>query len=821
MRIKSINLSGFGRFQNFQQELDQNLTVVGGKNEAGKTTMINAIAAILFGFTGPRRDLHRRYTPWKDPKTFRASLMLETEDGAEYLVGRDFANGRTEVFRSEGIRMEIQDEKRLQELVQSEIGITNPNLFEHTFLIRENEVSLFEQDPRSRGGLSELIGRRMAGSGNVASIGEACRILEEQLRALTEGEETFPGGLQELRDQIETSRAQLNQEREKYFRSIQLEMELEKIEQEIQQLQSKIDPLKAALEQEASDNRAEAALEDVRQRIGRLSAEYDRLTKLKEEEEAQRSNGVTETPHLSDDDFQKLETAMNRLSAIEMEEKYRTEMFRDTQDSSSILEKEAQMLRDKLKLLGEWRSDPEMQAQISSLMIKANESQRSLQDLAKRVASSEVGLHFVGRLSILLGILFIVSGAGSAVGWIYKLVPLIAIYGIAGFGGASFLATLVSLLSRGHRKRTVARDKDELAIKENEYHLVQEELSKLLHGKSIDDYRRENELYRLYQNDLWHLENTLKQQQQVGAGSEENKVNRDESAELFYQIREILASFGEIPRSEWREILERERRLRILSEELEKAPVPAESWRESDLVALAQEIAMLREEESKYQQDLAENPVIKVNRGEISSLEAELHKILLDKAGKEAEYNLIPRDEAKDTWEIANTVAERELLLKNLTMEEEALRLAISLLKTAGEESADKMGPELERAAGEYLAIMTNGRYTRVMLDVTENDLAVKVMAPETGDWISPNMLSAGALDQVYLAFRIALAQVITKGARFPLFLDDPFQHFDRERLEGAVTLLKKIAENHQVIWWTKDLETAAALTGVEPVVLV
>lgn len=54
MRIERIELDGFGRFADRRWELGEGLTVLLGENEAGKTTLLNAIRALLFGFESTR-----------------------------------------------------------------------------------------------------------------------------------------------------------------------------------------------------------------------------------------------------------------------------------------------------------------------------------------------------------------------------------------------------------------------------------------------------------------------------------------------------------------------------------------------------------------------------------------------------------------------------------------------------------------------------------------------------------------------------------------------------------------------------------------------
>ena len=54
MRFERVELDGFGRFHQESWPLDEGLTVVVGANEAGKTTFLNAIRALLFGFEATR-----------------------------------------------------------------------------------------------------------------------------------------------------------------------------------------------------------------------------------------------------------------------------------------------------------------------------------------------------------------------------------------------------------------------------------------------------------------------------------------------------------------------------------------------------------------------------------------------------------------------------------------------------------------------------------------------------------------------------------------------------------------------------------------------
>jgi DNA repair exonuclease SbcCD ATPase subunit len=107
----------------------------------------------------------------------------------------------------------------------------------------------------------------------------------------------------------------------------------------------------------------------------------------------------------------------------------------------------------------------------------------------------------------------------------------------------------------------------------------------------------------------------------------------------------------------------------------------------------------------------------------------------------------------------------------------------------------------LERRMVDDLERVTAGRYRRVQVD--DENLGIKVWAPELDDWVDVSALSQGTLDIVYLAARIGLVRLVTGDRRPPLVLDDPFVTLDDDRAERALALLKEISRDFQVIYLT------------------
>ena len=101
MRLRHIGIDGFGCLHNLETEFAPGLNVIYGLNEAGKSTLQQAICAMLYGFFDSERGKpeekrrHERFRPWTDGAVsppYRGALEYEMENGDTFEVRRDFAS---------------------------------------------------------------------------------------------------------------------------------------------------------------------------------------------------------------------------------------------------------------------------------------------------------------------------------------------------------------------------------------------------------------------------------------------------------------------------------------------------------------------------------------------------------------------------------------------------------------------------------------------------------------------------------------------------------------------------------------------------------
>ena len=133
--------------------------------------------------------------------------------------------------------------------------------------------------------------------------------------------------------------------------------------------------------------------------------------------------------------------------------------------------------------------------------------------------------------------------------------------------------------------------------------------------------------------------------------------------------------------------------------------------------------------------------------------------------------------------------------LRILRRRQQALALAAETLEKTAAEMGDQTAGILNRRVSEIFAAFTDGAYQSLRMD-GERHLSV---------WdgvrnIPAERLSRGTVEQIYLAVRLAAADILLEEP-VPLILDDVFAFYDDKRLESALKWLS--SQEKQVIIFT------------------
>lgn len=140
-------------------------------------------------------------------------------------------------------------------------------------------------------------------------------------------------------------------------------------------------------------------------------------------------------------------------------------------------------------------------------------------------------------------------------------------------------------------------------------------------------------------------------------------------------------------------------------------------------------------------------------------------------------YNMIEKIEAV---QLPNE--EERRLETNL----KAVELAASQITRLAKAFYEDIQDELNAAVSGWVSGMTAGRYDRVTV-IEEGKLQIHF----DGMDLPPEALSRGTLEQIYLALRLAVGEIVTREEALPVFLDEVFSMYDDKRLEQALQALE------------------------------
>ena len=105
MKIKKIKINSYGKLKNKEIDLKNNINIIYGKNESGKSTLLKFILNIFYGTSKNKKgkDISdfEKYKPW-DSEEFSGKLLYELDDKNNYEIFREFNKKNPIIFNENG-----------------------------------------------------------------------------------------------------------------------------------------------------------------------------------------------------------------------------------------------------------------------------------------------------------------------------------------------------------------------------------------------------------------------------------------------------------------------------------------------------------------------------------------------------------------------------------------------------------------------------------------------------------------------------------------------------------------------------------------------
>ncbi len=193
MKIEWIDLGRFGRLTDRKIQFSPGLNVISGPNEAGKSTLLEAIIALLFGFSEDGNSrihnrLKERFSPWQGGP-YRGALHVCLNNGEQYQIVRHFAEERTTIYRYPGAtdvtRNYALGHHGWVDFADQHLGLSR-SVFRASAWINQGDLHLGKDHVDA---LKSKLERLTGSAGTETSAQEALQRLGEWLRA-----KVNPGG---------------------------------------------------------------------------------------------------------------------------------------------------------------------------------------------------------------------------------------------------------------------------------------------------------------------------------------------------------------------------------------------------------------------------------------------------------------------------------------------------------------------------------------------------------------------------------------------------------------------------------------------------
>ena len=176
-------------------------------------------------------------------------------------------------------------------------------------------------------------------------------------------------------------------------------------------------------------------------------------------------------------------------------------------------------------------------------------------------------------------------------------------------------------------------------------------------------------------------------------------------------------------------------------------------------------------------------------------------------------------EDSSDLASLAQSTADAEADLRAVADQWLTLQLAHDVVERARDRFVEEHQPGVFERAAEQIATATSGAWASVRMPDGEKAGARSEIVARDGARTPFAELSEGTVGLVYLCLRAGLVDEMHDdgGPELPVLMDDVLTHLDPERRAGAAAVIADLATRHQVLYFTCHPEQVQALRDADP----
>lgn len=873
MWIKKLDIKGFGKIYDRAFEFSEGFNIIYGSNEAGKSTVQTFIRATLYGLKGGRASREailsplKKFKPWRG-NDYSGSMEYALDNGDVYMVGRNFSSGTVRVFdklfNDITDSFDVAKDKSIA-FAEKHLGISE-SCFDRTAFIRQMESRFDEEGNKEL--LDRLANICQTGFEDV-SFNRAQEALKEALKNYVGTEKTTTRPMDKAVSRLEELRARRENLIESRNSLLNFESLLNNVVSQSEELKSRKQLFLAILQYADKKSELEREekkytdLEDLFREMKSCEKELEIVRERNREYSLVREHYKLFAGYENEEidgiglEYQKLTDLLGESSRFENE-------FEQKKTEIGLIEK-------RLAALAGFNSlGADAESHVISLNRELEKLKRDFEGGKVEVLNEKIRnasfrdnwMKVFGGVSAASALLLFASGQ---FGMVDKTASYIA-------ASITCVAAFVFILMRGNTAKTLSGLISEKRISfievsgmTEEIRRKQEELNSIFDSVSaggIEEFMRQKAVFETLvqeqekcRNRIYQIRQSMDENRRkvselkdkivsallnagvIKAGEDIREENirefkygarrymgiepsmnfaRERMEQISGTLSGLFRKASGICNRDFTKLEELESSLPGMKKHIEEVTEQAKGC----LVGIGRLYAasgLPMEEYEGYRNNMflweAEN-VRDFASVKYNSLSEEINSLQL----KIKEYETLIQSLSEDDDEmqrIDEEIGELELRKNKLEETGVSLKTALDIMTEASVEIQQDFAPALNSTLSRIIRRVSLGRYSDIRAD---SSLTLKTIAPETGEIVNAALLSGGTVDQIYMALRIAMADLITsKGEKLPYIFDEIFAHYDDERTREAFRYFEELSKENQIVFFTckgREVDIARDICG-------
>lgn len=203
-----------------------------------------------------------------------------------------------------------------------------------------------------------------------------------------------------------------------------------------------------------------------------------------------------------------------------------------------------------------------------------------------------------------------------------------------------------------------------------------------------------------------------------------------------------------------------------------------------------------------YEESEVENEVYNSEEEILNEIKLKNNDLLnIEKEIKDVEYLISSKElTCRSLFLIDEEIAEVKGKIKSLEKKLKGVEIATNYMEKAFKELQKSFGPVINKKVEDIFKDVTKGAYKD--LRVSE-DYNLVVKDTKSNKIMDASYLSSGTYDQIYLALRLGIIDIIFEDKKVPIILDESFTQYDDNRLKTMLDIIYKRVYKNQIILFT------------------